>query len=113
MTGINSSTAERNQEQKSLLRELLQAGRYYLSDRRVWIVLAIVAITSGVALNWGWLVAAGIAPILLLLLPCAIMCALPFCMKRSSEAGCGKREGPSQTGGPPPPIAKKQGSADR
>ncbi|MCP2001369.1 hypothetical protein J2S34_003855 [Nitrobacter winogradskyi] len=42
MTGITSSTAERKQEQKSLLRELLQAERYYPSDRRVWMVLAIV-----------------------------------------------------------------------
>ena len=113
MTGISSSTAERKQKQKSLLRELLQAGRYYLSDRRVWIVLAIVVITGGVALNWGWLVAAGLAPILVLLLPCAIMCALPFCMKRNGEAGCGKQEGPSQTGGQPPSIAKNQGGANR
>lgn len=74
--------------------------------------LQLSFITGGVALNWGWLVAAGLAPRLVLLLPCAIMCALPFCMKRYGEADCGKREGPGQTGGRPPSIAKNQG-ADR
>jgi hypothetical protein len=42
----------------------------------------------GASLNWGWLVAAGIDPILIAVAPCAIMCALGLCamkMMRSSK----------------------------
>lgn len=35
---------------------------------------------GGAALGWPWLVAIGIAPILLSILPCAVMCALGLCM---------------------------------
>jgi len=38
----------------------------------------VVLIIAG-ALNWGWLVAAGIAPVLVAVAPCAIMCALGLC----------------------------------
>jgi hypothetical protein len=37
-------------------------------------------------LKWNWLVAAGIAPVLLSLLPCAAMCALGFCMHKAVGA---------------------------
>src|SRR5262249_54193299 len=41
---------------------------------------------TGIALNWSWLVAVGIAPILLSTLPCLVMCGLGVCMLcRSSE----------------------------
>ena len=49
--------------------------------RRIWIALAVILLFGGAALNWGWLVAAGIAPLLLALAPCAAMCALGLCMK--------------------------------
>src|SRR5258708_31458718 len=54
-------------------------ARYYLGNR--WVLLALgglVLIIAG-ALNWGWLVAAGIAPVLVAVAPCAIMCALGLC----------------------------------
>lgn len=82
MIEINPSTSANKREKKPLAHDLLQATRYYLSDRRVWTALVIVVLVGGVALNWGWLVAAGLAPLVLLLLPCAVMCALPFCTKR-------------------------------
>lgn|GEM_PF-3201501 len=45
------------------------------------IILGVSAAALGsAALGWPWLVAIGIAPILLSLLPCALMCALGFCM---------------------------------
>ncbi len=63
----------------SLTRSWLQFARYYLGNR--WVLLAIGALVliAGAYLNWGWLVAAGVAPILLTLAPCAVMCALGLC----------------------------------
>jgi hypothetical protein len=42
---------------------------------------------AGIAFNWSWLVAAGIAPILLAVLPCAVMCGLGLCMNRLFSGG--------------------------
>jgi hypothetical protein len=44
-------------------------------------LLAVAIVGTGLALNWSWLVAAGIAPMLLALAPCAAMCALGLCMR--------------------------------
>jgi hypothetical protein len=55
--------------------------RHYLGGRKLLALLAVAAVGTGLALNWSWLVAAGIAPILLALAPCAAMCALGLCMR--------------------------------
>jgi hypothetical protein len=55
--------------------------RHYLGSRKALTLLAVAAVGTGLALNWSWLVAAGIAPILLALAPCAAMCALGLCMR--------------------------------
>jgi hypothetical protein len=56
-------------------------GRYGL------IALAIIAGVAGAWLGWPALVAAGIAPLLIAVLPCLVMCALGLCiMKRGSRA---------------------------
>ena len=79
---------------RSLTRDILYAARYYLGGRRTLFFLAAVLIAGGIALNWGWLVAAGLAPILLALLPCAAMCALGLCMhKMAGGAHGGSRSG--------------------
>ena len=67
---------------RSLTRDILDAARYYLGGRRTLFVLAVALILGGVALNWGWLVAAGLAPILIAVLPCAVMCTLGLCMHK-------------------------------
>lgn len=46
---------------------------------------AVVATVGGAAFGWPWLVAAGVAPILLSLAPCAAMCALGLCMMRKGN----------------------------
>lgn len=70
----------------SLARDLGHAARYYLGRPRVLLTLAAIAIVAGLAFNWNWLVAAGLAPILISVLPCLVMCALGACMMcRSSE----------------------------
>lgn len=60
-------------------RNLLGAGRYYLGNRWVLIALATLAVAAGLMLNWSWLVAAGIAPVLLSVLPCLVMCGFGLC----------------------------------
>jgi hypothetical protein len=68
--------------------QLLYALRYYVGNRKVLIGLAVVALAGGMALNWSWLVAAGLAPIILALAPCAAMCALGLCMNKMGQKSC-------------------------
>jgi peptidoglycan/LPS O-acetylase OafA/YrhL len=72
----------------SLARDWLYAARYYLGKRRAILLLAMIAVVAGITLNWGWLVATGIAPILLAALPCLIMCGLGLCMNRFLGGSC-------------------------
>jgi hypothetical protein len=65
-----------------------QIARQYLTGRRGLIALAAIALTAGLALNWGWLVAAGIAPVLIPVLPCVAMCALGLCMNKMTGRKC-------------------------
>lgn len=81
----------------SLTRDLLDAARYYLRGRRGFIILAGIAVVGGLAFNWGWLVAAGVAPVLLSLLPCAAMCALGLCMHRMGGRSCSTDKSASST----------------
>jgi len=56
------------------------ALRQFLGNRTHLILIAIAVIGLGGYFNWGWLVAAGLAPVILGVLPCAAMCALGLCM---------------------------------
>ena len=60
----------------------------WLRGRQALVVLAAPAIFAGLALNWSWLTAVGIAPILLSLAPCALMCGLGLCMKGGAGKLC-------------------------
>ena len=55
---------------------------------RILLLSGIVAI--GMFFNWGWFVAVGVAPILLSVLPCAVMCALGLCMRPGKKGSCSK-----------------------
>lgn len=89
---------------KSLTRDLWYAVQYYLGRRRILLLVAAVAIAGGLALNWDWLVAAGLAPILIAILPCAVMCALGMCMHKMSGGSGGTANSASccATESPPP-----------
>jgi hypothetical protein len=63
-------------------------ARPYLGGRRGLILLAVAVLGAGAALNWGWLVAIGLAPILLALAPCAAMCALGLCAMKGGGKSC-------------------------
>lgn len=62
-----------------LWREGLTIARYYLGNRWVLLALGGGVLAMAATLNWGWLVAVGIAPILIAAAPCAVMCALGLC----------------------------------
>ncbi len=50
--------------------------------RTLAIATTTAAVGTGMVLNWGWLVAAGIAPLILSVLPCLVMCALGLCASK-------------------------------
>jgi cell division protein FtsL len=83
---VQQIAAER--PEPSLGRDLLLAARYYFPRRTVLLGIAGVAIVAGAALNWSWLVATGIAPLLITLLPCAVMCGLGLCAHRLVGGSC-------------------------
>ena len=62
-----------------LRRDWSQLARSYLANRWVLLALGGLVLIIGAFLNWGWLAAAGIAPIIIALAPCAIMCGLGLC----------------------------------
>jgi len=86
----------------------LRSLRPWLRGRRVWWVAAALAVAAGAALNWGWLVAIGAAPLLVAALPCVAMCALGLCMNRMMGRSCSK-EATTRKGSGSAPIALAPG----
>ena len=72
----------------SLVHDVWVLTRHYLGNWRAIVVLASAATAVGLAFNWNWLVAAGIAPVLLSVLPCVAMCALGLCMHKGGGRSC-------------------------
>ena len=91
----------------------LNLARYYLGNRSALLVLGAGVLLAGIGLNWSWLVAAGIAPILLSTLPCLVMCALGVCMLcRSSEKQTAARDAAdAATSSAPLAVAKMDNPA--
>ena len=54
----------------------------FLNRRTALLVAGALTLGIGAALNWHWLIAAGIGPIVLSLLPCAVMCLLGVFMQK-------------------------------
>lgn len=97
---MNTSTEATKSTETSLARDLITLIRYYLGGRRGLIILAVAVVTVlavGGWFNWGWLVAAGIAPILLAVAPCAVMCALGLCMKKGDGNSCSSGDQSAKT----------------
>jgi hypothetical protein len=80
-------------ERSSLVQDWLAAARYWLGGRRGLIGLAVVLGLAAIALNWSWLVAVGIAPLLVAFAPCAAMCALGLCASRMGGGSCSSKTG--------------------
>lgn len=69
---------------KSTTRNATDAMRIVLGGRRGLLALGATVLVFGLIFKWNWLVAAGIAPLLLSALPCIAMCALGLCMRKMS-----------------------------
>src|SRR5262245_13195293 len=92
----------------------LNPDRYYLGNRWVLLALGAGVLLAGIGLNWNWLVAAGIAPILISTLPCLVMCGLGLCMLcRSSEKQTTPSRDAADAAIPPPApgLAKMDGAS--
>jgi hypothetical protein len=88
-----------------LAQDWLQALRYWLRGRNGVIALIGLALVVGAALNWSWLVAAGVAPLLLTVLPCVVMCGLGLCMNRMTGSSCSTSSETSDQSSTPMPDA--------
>ena len=86
---------------------LIDAVRPHFGSRRGLLVLAAVALVAGLALNWSWLVAAGVAPFLLSALPCVAMCALGLCMSKGSARSCAAQDSAAPASKPDTETAQK------
>jgi hypothetical protein len=67
----------------------------WLRGRRGLILAAVALASLGLVLGWNWLATAGVAPLLLSLLPCAAMYALGLCTMGKGEKSCATSTGPA------------------
>ena len=77
---------------------VVRVARQYLTGWRGLLLLAAIALIAGAALNWSWLVAAGMAPLLIMALPCVAMCALGLCANRTMGKSCSTEATPDNPG---------------
>jgi hypothetical protein len=94
MTDISRSTHSRR---------LLAISRIggWMAARRRWVAataLPLAAVGLGLFFGWGWLVAVGVAPLLISAAPCVLMCALGLCMLRR-DGGSGAKSGSAEEDG--------------
>lgn len=89
---MNSASESKDGDRLSFAQTARALLAHYLRNRKVLAVLAIALVGAGLALNWSWLAAAGVAPILLALAPCAAMCALGLCMSRVGGKSCESKD---------------------
>ncbi len=102
---VSSATTK----ERPLAQDILYAVGYWLAafrsrfGPRGLVILATAVIGGGLALNWGWVVALGIAPIVLMALPCAAMCAIGMCKGGKGKQSCssgGSEEEERKSGSP-------------
>ena len=95
---MNGSTETTKTDELSWSQTVGGLARHYLGGRRGLMLLTGVVVVAGLALNWGWLVAVGVAPLLLALAPCAAMCALGLCMSKMGGKSCSSGSNPQDQG---------------
>lgn len=62
--------------------------RRFPGGRRGIVALGAIGLALGAALNWSWLVAVGMAPVILGVLPCLGMCVFGLCMTKVVGRSC-------------------------
>lgn len=75
---------------------------HWLNGKRLLLGgIALALIGAGLAWQWSWLVAIGVAPLLASAAPCVAMCALGLCMHRMGRhSGSAALNDPSQNSSP-------------
>jgi len=66
--------------------------RRVIGGPRGLVILGLAIVATGLALGWNWLTAAGVAPLILSLAPCAAMCAVGACAMSRGGTTCTKPE---------------------
>lgn len=97
----------------SLAQDWLYALRYWLRGPKGIAALVVLALVIGAALNWSWLVAVGIAPLLLTVLPCAVMCGIGLCMNKMTGSSCSTSSGSPDHSSTPMPNAVRRITTDK
>lgn len=94
-------TVPKNTEtgESPLAQDILQYCKAQFGNRRSVAMLTAAGASAAIALNWSWLVAVGIAPVLIAVLPCLVMCGLGLCMNRAMGSSC---ESSSSSNNPDP-----------
>ena len=105
------TTERTGPDEQPLSQDILYAVRYYLGGRTGLLVLIGAVLAAGLALNWSWLLAIGVAPLLLALAPCAIMGALGLCGARTTGQSCGSQTNAEQIDPPVRTMAKTPSGA--
>jgi hypothetical protein len=76
------------------------ANSRWLSQRNLSIGVALAGGAGALVSGWDWLVAAGVASIIMVMAPCLAMCALGLCMNRQSKSDQTAAGAPPATPGP-------------
>ena len=74
----------------------------WLNSRNLLIGLALAGGAGALVLGWDWLVAAGLASIIVAVAPCLVMCALGLCMGRQKKSDPSAAATPPAMPGPDP-----------
>ena len=82
------SEATHRIQQTTLAQDLWALVRYGLGSRTGKLLIGAGIVASGLFLGWDWLVAAGLAPVVLGVLPCVAMCAAGLCMSGRGSKSC-------------------------
>ena len=79
----------------SVLSTAIRTSRQYMPfGQWGWLVTALATIGLGLALNWGWFVAIGLAPLILAFAPCVVMCAVGVCAMGGGKK-CADKDDPA------------------
>ena len=77
-----------------------------LRNKWALMAVAVLALVAVVAASWNWLVAAGLATILVSALPCLVVCGLGLCMHRFLGGSGSPQASGSATTEPPEGAAR-------
>ena len=92
-------------QQTTFTQDLYAFLRHRLGARRGLFLAGAMVIVAALAINWSALVAAGVAPILIGVLPCAVMCGLGLCMHKLGGNSCASQTNDAEHPDDQPNIA--------